>query len=290
MMRQMDPESLKGMASLLQQYGRNGDTMLAHINPKEAMLLNNVTDGGSVNPMTGMPEFFNDDDSDEGDEGDDDDAGGGMGTADAGAADGSQDTVGEPGEEGGGDDPFSDDATSSGEDLGNMVMLSGSTYGQKGYGVPSSKSSGIGGLFDSVSDYARSYVDNITPTSFGTNLVVNTNPFAAAANLASMVVTGKSLGSHLAEAFTSDGTVGTTVDDPLSETSVTDNDFSINTSIDAPDFSDFLGSGEPDPYIRVPQYASGGAVSLDALYNNVRARRGPITGGQRSGGGIMSLR
>lgn len=288
MMRQMDPESLKGMASLLQQYGRNGDTMLAHINPKEAMLLNNVTDGGSVNPMTGMPEFFNDDDSDEGD---DDDAGGGMGTADAGAADGSQDTVGEPGEEGGGDDPFSGpDATSSGEDLGNMVMLSGSTYGQKGYGVPSSKSSGIGGLFDSVSDYARSYVDNITPTSFGTNLVVNTNPFAAAANLASMVVTGKSLGSHLAEAFTSDGTVGTTVDDPLSETSVTDNDFSINTSIDAPDFSDFLGSGEPDPYIRVPQYASGGAVSLDALYNNVRARRGPITGGQRSGGGIMSLR
>jgi len=288
MMRQMDPESLKGMASLLQQYGRNGDTMLAHINPKEAMLLNNVTDGGSVNPMTGMPEFFNDDDSDEGD---DDDAGGGMGTADAGAADGSQDTVGEPGEEGGGDDPFSDDATSSGEDLGNMVMLSGSTYGQKGYGVPSSKSStGIGALFDSVSDYARSYVDNITPTSFGTNLVVNTNPFAAAANLASMVVTGKSLGSHLAEAFTSDGTVGTTVDDPLSETSVTDNDFSINTSIDAPDFSDFLGSGEPDPYIRVPQYASGGAVSLDALYNNVRARRGPITGGQRSGGGIMSLR
>lgn len=287
MMRQMDPESLKGMASLLQQYGRNGDTMLAHINPKEAMLLNNVTDGGSVNPMTGMPEFFNDDDSDEGD---DDDAGGGMGTADAGAADGSQDTVGEPGEEGGGDDPFSDDATSSGEDLGNMVMLSGSTYGQKGYGVPSSKSSGIGGFFDSVSDYARSYVDNITPTSFGTNLVVNTNPFAAAANLASMVVTGKSLGSHLAEAFTSDGTVGTTVDDPLSETSVTDNDFSINTSIDAPDFSDFLGSGEPDPYIRVPQYASGGAVSLDALYNNVRARRGPITGGQRSGGGIMSLR
>jgi hypothetical protein len=53
----MNPESLKGMASLLQQYGRNGDTILAHINPREAMLLNNVTDGGSVNPMTGMPEF-----------------------------------------------------------------------------------------------------------------------------------------------------------------------------------------------------------------------------------------
>jgi len=59
MMRQMNPESLKGMASLLQQYGRKGDTILAHINPREAMLLNNVTDGGSVNPMTGMPEFYN---------------------------------------------------------------------------------------------------------------------------------------------------------------------------------------------------------------------------------------
>ena len=58
MMRQMNPESLKGMASLLQQYGRKGDTILAHINPREAMLLNNVTDGGSVNPMTGMPEFY----------------------------------------------------------------------------------------------------------------------------------------------------------------------------------------------------------------------------------------
>ena len=61
MMRQMNPESLKGMASLLQQYGRNGDTILAHINPREAMLLNNVTDGGSVNPMTGMPEFYDED-------------------------------------------------------------------------------------------------------------------------------------------------------------------------------------------------------------------------------------
>ena len=70
MMRQMNPESLKGMASLLQQYGRNGDTMLAHINPREAMLLDRVSGGGSMNPMTGMPEFFNgDDDTDGGDAG-----------------------------------------------------------------------------------------------------------------------------------------------------------------------------------------------------------------------------
>jgi hypothetical protein len=40
--------------------GRGGDTILAHINPEEAMLLDAVTDGGSINPITGMPEFFMD--------------------------------------------------------------------------------------------------------------------------------------------------------------------------------------------------------------------------------------
>ena len=49
------------MAALLQGMGRGGDTILAHINPQEAMLLNAVTDGGSINPVTGMPEFFIDD-------------------------------------------------------------------------------------------------------------------------------------------------------------------------------------------------------------------------------------
>ena len=48
------------MAALLQGMGRGGDTILAHINPQEAMLLDAVTDGGSINPVTGMPEFFMD--------------------------------------------------------------------------------------------------------------------------------------------------------------------------------------------------------------------------------------
>ena len=94
MMRQMNPESLKGMASLLQQYGRNGDTILAHINPREAMLLNNVTDGGSMNPMTGMPEFFEGLGSDDTDGGD---AGGAVG--------GAGDPGGDPGGNPGDDDP-----------------------------------------------------------------------------------------------------------------------------------------------------------------------------------------
>lgn len=50
--------NIQQMAAILKGFGRGGDTMLAHINPEEAMLLNEVTDGGTINPVTGMPEFF----------------------------------------------------------------------------------------------------------------------------------------------------------------------------------------------------------------------------------------
>lgn len=38
--------------------GRHGDTMLAHINPREAEMLAARGGSGSVNPQTGLPEFF----------------------------------------------------------------------------------------------------------------------------------------------------------------------------------------------------------------------------------------
>lgn len=38
--------------------GRNGDTMLAHINPQEAALLKSLGGSGTTNPETGLPEFF----------------------------------------------------------------------------------------------------------------------------------------------------------------------------------------------------------------------------------------
>jgi len=50
--------SIKAEAQKLQSMGRNGDTILAHITPAEAQLLHDVTDGGSINPDTGLPEFF----------------------------------------------------------------------------------------------------------------------------------------------------------------------------------------------------------------------------------------
>jgi hypothetical protein len=38
--------------------GRYGDTMLAHINPQEAGLLRSMGGAGTINPRTGLPEFF----------------------------------------------------------------------------------------------------------------------------------------------------------------------------------------------------------------------------------------
>jgi hypothetical protein len=50
--------TLKKQAQELAQYGRNGDTMLAHITPEEAALLKSVGGSGTINPDTGLPEFF----------------------------------------------------------------------------------------------------------------------------------------------------------------------------------------------------------------------------------------
>jgi len=52
----MPPEGFAqgGIASL----GRNGDTMLAHITPDEAAMLRRRGGSGSINPATGLPEFF----------------------------------------------------------------------------------------------------------------------------------------------------------------------------------------------------------------------------------------
>lgn len=50
------------MAEALANKGRGGDTILAHITPEEAMMLHHSTDGGSINPVTGLPEFFLTDD------------------------------------------------------------------------------------------------------------------------------------------------------------------------------------------------------------------------------------
>ena len=50
--------SMTPIAKELQSYGRNGDTILAHINPQEARMLKRMGGSGTINPVTGLPEFF----------------------------------------------------------------------------------------------------------------------------------------------------------------------------------------------------------------------------------------
>ena len=49
---------LKVAARRIAAEGRNGDTILAHINPGEARLLKSRGASGGINPKTGLPEFF----------------------------------------------------------------------------------------------------------------------------------------------------------------------------------------------------------------------------------------
>ena len=48
---------MQRLAELVRQQGRGKDTVLAHITPKEAMMLKANGGSGTVNPVTGLPEF-----------------------------------------------------------------------------------------------------------------------------------------------------------------------------------------------------------------------------------------
>ena len=405
MMRQMNPESLKGMASLLQQYGRNGDTILAHINPREAMLLDRVSGGGSMNPMTGMPEFFPADDDQEGpsEEGDDDT----FSDQDEVGEPGEQQTdigtgVGEPGETGyGGDergDPYGgqdpslgpvgeDSADVMSRGLGSLIdqampdkpgilevltapietIVSALTFGlvdpeftgKDVLGVPGMTSTdlsrGMAGLQgpqpvgveigfspigtvgidrSGVSAYGGSLTNTLTDL-FSSGLKESTavdlakkNPdlanqlankkLSVAADKAVANVSpisspnprGYSYSSPLATPDTKPSIFGGTppsfYSDPPPPSNVQTQAPAPTEEIDRSNVGVTLGVNPVGVNLNrggvgvnlnrggvgvsLPGLAQGGPVSLDALYNNVRARRGPITGGQRSGGGIMSLR
>ncbi|CCQ74449.1 phage head morphogenesis protein [Magnetospira sp. QH-2] len=57
--RQVDATlAARHAARALTGMGRYGDTILAHLTPEEARFLHEVTDGGSINPKTGLLEFW----------------------------------------------------------------------------------------------------------------------------------------------------------------------------------------------------------------------------------------
>jgi len=56
-----DVSALPMLAKLLQAYGRKGDKVLAHITPEEALMLEEEGGSGTINPNTGLPEYFEED-------------------------------------------------------------------------------------------------------------------------------------------------------------------------------------------------------------------------------------
>lgn len=56
-----DTSDLKQIAKTLAGKGRGGDSMLAHITPKEANILKAAGGAGTINPETGLLEFYDDD-------------------------------------------------------------------------------------------------------------------------------------------------------------------------------------------------------------------------------------
>ena len=56
-----ETSDLKSIAKMLSKKGRGGDTMLAHITPKEARILKEAGGAGTINPDTGLMEFYDGD-------------------------------------------------------------------------------------------------------------------------------------------------------------------------------------------------------------------------------------
>jgi hypothetical protein len=58
-MPSLPSQAAPAAAQALASQGQNGDNMVAHINPAEAMMLRAAGGSGTINPRTGLPQFDN---------------------------------------------------------------------------------------------------------------------------------------------------------------------------------------------------------------------------------------
>lgn len=144
----MAPEQMQRALKLAQAMGQGDDTMLIHVEPWEAELLHQITDGGSINPHTGLPAF------DDGWSGWGGDGEGGAGDADWGDGDGD------------GDGGAGNDGGASMDGMGNNAYNDGwagynggSNTGQGfagDWGFSSPGGNNFGGGFDTNAGYGGS--------------------------------------------------------------------------------------------------------------------------------------
>ena len=118
---QMYSSNNQNLAQTLGAMGRRGDSLVAHITPREAMMLKAQGGAGTRNPLTGLLEFY--------------DADGGGNAADSGDPSGSGGATGESGA-----DTSSSDPGDPG--FGSSVDFGGSGFSGGGFGSDPNNSSG----------------------------------------------------------------------------------------------------------------------------------------------------
>tara|TARA_R110000868_G_scaffold33953_7_gene122907 strand:- start:618 stop:1691 length:1074 start_codon:yes stop_codon:yes gene_type:complete len=205
--------------------GRGSDEYLAHLNAREVALLDAITKGGgSINPTTGLMEFEDDDGDSEGDDAagmgdnaddntaededdddggfdDDDDSIGGNIAEDVGQEDSPDFAI----DQGTGITSFGGFLSSYGDNPDQM-----STYSEEqGPGFsPTLNEDGVAvgygtSLFSQMGSFIKGSLKGLAnnPISSLFNLALNMNPIGLGVNLASGLITGKSVPGNIGELF-----------------------------------------------------------------------------------------
>lgn len=131
---------------LLASQGRDGDTMLAHINPREAAMLKAAGGSGTTNPKTGLPEFS-------------DGLGGGFGGSATGAP---------------GVDPRGESTAGAGGSVGNATSLSGPAVSDLQAAISANAPTGSGFSLNNALTLAQAAIaPSLSPASMATGMAQN---------------------------------------------------------------------------------------------------------------------
>jgi hypothetical protein len=170
---------LKRVASKLDDHGRGGDTLVAHINPREAALLKALGGSGTINPKTGLLEFS---DQGVGEAG----SGGGTETGFGGGFDGysGYDGGGLPGE------PALDGTPTNPQTANPGTLNSDFAHDNGSYGMPTGIPSQDRIQFQDVINTRTGFPDYLGERISDKISNMRDNPFATIANTAFNVVTG----------------------------------------------------------------------------------------------------
>lgn len=196
-----NPAVMDEVGRSMAQHGQSGDSIVAHINPKEAELLKKHGGSGTINPATGLPQFADDSSSSNQDPGY---SGGGGGYSASGGEDSPSESGPGPGMGGGGGysaNGGEDSPSESGPGPGMGGGGSGLTFGGSGNDTPTL--TGGGGNDNNLSPFgAGNPTVNMGQTSQPTDETANGLPSFANNDLSTGLPTAASNLSGLGQLAT----------------------------------------------------------------------------------------